>query len=91
MTTHNICFCREIRKKKHVDLLLLWSYVMTALDKTCFLTKKILVFFLFLQHNICCGYSLELPFQGNSNEYPQLIFLWNVRRNYGKLVLTRTL
>ena len=26
--------------------------------------------FLFLQENICCGYSLEVPQQGASNEYP---------------------
>ena len=25
--------------------------------------------------NICCGYSLELP-RGDSNEYPQHMFLW---------------
>ena len=27
------------------------------------------VFFLFLHENICCGYSLEVPHQGTSNEY----------------------
>ena len=25
--------------------------------------------------NICCGYSLELPRRGHSNEYPQHMFL----------------
>ena len=30
--------------------------------------------FLFLFLNICCGYSLEAPRQGTSNEYPQHIF-----------------
>ena len=24
--------------------------------------------------NICCGYSLELPHRGNSNDYPQHVF-----------------
>ena len=24
--------------------------------------------------NICCGYSLESPWRGNSNEYPQHMF-----------------
>ena len=33
-------------------------------------------FFLFLHKNICCGYSLEVPRQGASNEYPQRMFLW---------------
>ena len=31
-------------------------------------------FFLFLEENICCGYSLEVPHQGASNEYPQHMF-----------------
>ena len=31
-------------------------------------------FFLFLHKNIHCGYSLEVPHQGASNEYPQPMF-----------------
>ena len=31
-------------------------------------------FFLFLHNNICCGYSLEAPRRGASNEYPQHMF-----------------
>ena len=31
--------------------------------------------FLFLHRNICCGYSLEVPHRGTSNEYPQHMFL----------------
>ena len=34
-----------------------------------------LISFLFLNKNICCGYSLEVPRQGASNEYPQHMFL----------------
>ena len=29
--------------------------------------------FLFLDENTCCGYSLEAPRRGASNEYPQYI------------------
>ena len=32
------------------------------------------VFFLFLLKNIDCGYSLEPPHRGGSNEYPQSMF-----------------
>ena len=28
-----------------------------------------------LHKNICCGYSLEAPHRGSSNEYPQHMFL----------------
>ena len=45
-----------------------------ALDKVLFSTKKYLYFFLFLNKNICCGYSLEVPQRGTSNEYPQHMF-----------------
>ena len=34
-----------------------------------------LIFFLFLNENICCGYSLEAPRCGASNEYPQHMIL----------------
>ena len=33
------------------------------------------IFFLFLHENICCGYSLEAPQRGASNEYPQHMVL----------------
>ena len=32
------------------------------------------IIFLISAHNIDCGYSLELPQQGSSNEYPQSMF-----------------
>ena len=35
--------------------------------------------------NICCGYSLELPPQGDSNEYPQHMFLWRNMKIIPKL------
>ena len=41
-------------------------------------------------HNICyygecCGYSLESPGRGNSNEYPQHMFLWRNMENYHQI------
>ena len=33
-----------------------------------------IIFFLFLDENICCGYSLEAPRRGASNEYPEHMF-----------------
>ena len=42
----------------------------------------IYIFFLFLKENIYCGYSLEVPYQGTSNEYPQNMFsLRNKKKN----------
>ena len=46
-----------------------------ALDKALFFNQKVSIFFLFLNKNICCGYSLEAPYQGTSNEYLQNMFL----------------
>ena len=34
-----------------------------------------MMIFLFFNKNICCGYSLEVPRGGTSNEYPQHMFL----------------
>ena len=36
--------------------------------------KKFRYFFIFLLKNIECGYSLEPPRRGGSNEYPQSMF-----------------
>ena len=41
-----------------------------APGKALFLNQKVTLFYLFLLENICCGYSLEVPQQGTSNEYP---------------------
>ena len=41
-----------------------------------------MIIFLFLHKNICCGYSLEAPLRGASNEYPQHMFLWNKKNIY---------
>ena len=40
-----------------------------------------LYFFLFLHENICCGYSLEVPQCGASNEYPQYMLLWRNKKS----------
>ena len=45
-----------------------------ATDKVIFFNRKMLISFLFLNKNICCGYSLEAPRRGASNEYPQHMF-----------------
>ena len=42
--------------------------------------------FLFLLKNICCGYSLEAPRRGASNEYPQHIFLLRNKKNYPRII-----
>ena len=55
--------------------------------------KKVLIFFLFLLKNICCGYSLEtprrgcghsieVPHPGASNEYHNLCFHGEIKKYY---------
>ena len=43
--------------------------------------QKILILSLFLNETICCGYSLEVPWWGASNEYPQHTFSWRNKEN----------
>ena len=45
------------------------------------------IFFLITSQNICCGYSLEVPQWGTSNEYPQHMFLWKIRKIIAELSL----
>ena len=42
---------------------------------------KILIFSIFLLKNIDCGYLLELPQQGSSNEYSQSMVLSRNKKN----------
>ena len=39
-----------------------------------------MIFFLFLQENICRGYSLEAPRRGTSNEHPHHMFSWRNKK-----------
>ena len=52
----------QIYRKLHLQKLKLFRY------------KKTLIFFYISAQNIDCGYSLEPPWQGGSNEYPQSMF-----------------
>ena len=42
---------------------------------------KKMMFFLFCVQNITCGYTLELPWQGSSNKYPEPMFLITNKKN----------
>ena len=46
-----------------------------------FFTQKLLISFLFLNKNICCGCSLEVPRRGTSNEYLQHMFSLRNKKN----------
>ena len=48
-----------------------------------------LIFFLFLDENICCGYSLEAPRRGASNEYPQHTFSSRNKQNISAVWLKK--
>ena len=53
-----------------------------------FFNRIVFIIYLYLHENICCGYSLEAPRWGASNEYPQLMyFLRNKNIFIGFLLL----
>ena len=52
-----------------------------ATDEAFFSSKKMLISFVFLNKNICCGYSLEVPRRGTSNEYPQHMYSSRNQKN----------
>ena len=64
-----------LAKKYTVSIENVYIMLYIALVKTFFFfNPKVLIFFLCLHKNICCGYSLEVPCRGASNEYPQHMF-----------------
>ena len=50
-----------------------------ALDKAYFFYQN--VFFFSYFYMTCCGYSLEAPHRGASNEYPQHMFSWRNKKS----------
>ena len=70
----------KIYKNTDTDNVVL-SKLYIGTDKGVFFIRKMLISFLFLDKNICCGYSLEAPCRGASNEYPQHMFLSRNKKN----------
>ena len=58
-----------------------WNLHDIALNKALFFfDQNILIFFLFLHETILCGYSLEAPHWGTSNEYHNIWFHGEIRK-----------
>ena len=68
-----------IKKKRWDDITKIHLYNFDPLKPHFYIVKLgftgIYIIFLILLKNIDCGYSLELPHHGSSNEYPQSMFL----------------
>ena len=66
----------------HITKTHLFKYmeIFTTKKKGKKIRQKILIFFIFLLINDC-GYPLELPRRGGSNEYPQSMFLSRNKKN----------
>ena len=48
-----------------------------------------IIIFLFLHKNICCGYSLEGPRQGAFNEYHNICFNGEIKKNSSNFLLKK--
>ena len=57
------------------------TYILLLFQIRHFFQAKLLLFFLFFHENIYCGYLLEAPHRGASNEYPQYMFSWRNDKN----------
>ena len=71
MTTHSIFVITKIRLSKYLE---------NFTSKT--FQIKNLIFFHISAQNIDCGYSLEPPRRGGSNEYPQSMFFGIDKKNH---------
>ena len=82
----------ETRNRHIWRLGLLYQYSLLAIEKAFFFIRQILITFLLLNENTCCGYSLEEPLWGSgysleepwwgaSNEYPQPMFSSRNKKN----------
>ena len=88
-------YCREIKRGKHLltnyhvivslNITKTRLYKFDPLQPHFFIVKLgfigVYIIFLILLNNIDCGYSLEPPRRGGSNEYPQSMFwaeIWKI-------------
>ena len=74
-TSRLISYDHSLRKQAYSNILKI------LLTKNENFPIKNLIFFIILLKNIDFGYSLELPRQGGSNEYPQSMFLSRNNKN----------
>ena len=76
MSTYSICFHGEIRKLYAIMKIRQFNF--DPLQLRFYMVKLgftgVYLIFLILLKNKDCRYSLELPHQGSSNEYPQSMF-----------------
>ena len=56
------------------NLPMLYTMIFIAIKNENFQQKNFDIFLLIFAQNIDCGYSLEPPWRGGSNEYPQSMF-----------------
>ena len=68
--------------KNYSSYFCIWSELHFLAPDKEFLQLKVLIFFLFLDENICCGYSLEAPHWGTFNEGPQHMFSSRNKKKY---------
>ena len=86
--------CFEMTYRSFFEQLYPVHYVITSLQKQAYtnilkilppkkgkFSDKNLIFFHISAQNIDCGYSLEPPRRGGSNEYPQSMFLSRNKKN----------
>ena len=86
MSTHNICFHREIRKILRGYPLLSVAMIYTrGIVKDEYLVIILVKFSPILHKNMYCGYSLEASHRGTSNEYNSMCFHREKRKKFPDL------
>ena len=71
----------KVRCEIHITKTRLYKYIEISTPKTENFQIKISDIFHISAQNIDCGYSLEPPRRGGSNEYPQSMFLCRNKKN----------
>ena len=85
LTVFSTSYCWVTEKHAGYNKLVKKMTTAIALNKALFSTKKNVIFFFFFFFPISsqkCGYSLEAPLQGASNDYPQHMFSLRNKNKY---------
>ena len=83
MSVHKIMVSRKNKQDIFGITLLSRIIILTYLQIRHFFfqSKKYWYFSCISRKRLCCGYSLEAPQRGASNEYPQHMFLWRNKKD----------
>ena len=81
--------CVTVKTDQNLDIvnMLKDAFQRCLLGQPNYIAQDNYVYFFISSQKTCCGYLLEVPRRGASNEYPQHVFSWRNKKNINNLLV----